>query len=70
MFEWDSLDHVPLSDSHAPPAAKSTTIWPWDWFHAMNSIQLQFDNSLLISSRATWTVYDVNSQTGQIVHGS
>ena len=66
MYEWDSLDHVPLSDSHAPPAAKSTTIWPWDWFH-MNSLQLQFNNSLLISSRATWTVYDVNSQTGQIV---
>jgi len=66
MFEWDSLDHVPLADSHAPPAAKSTTIWPWDWFH-MNSIELLFDGSLLISSRATWTVYDVNSQTGQIV---
>jgi hypothetical protein len=66
MYEWDSLDHVPLADSHAPPAAHSTTIWPWDWFH-MNSIQLQFDNSLLISSRATWTVYDVNSTTGQIV---
>ncbi len=66
MYEWDSLDHVPLADSHAPPAAHSTTIWPWDWFH-MNSIQLQYDNSLLISSRATWTVYDVNSATGQIV---
>jgi hypothetical protein len=66
MYEWDSVDHVPLSDSHAPPAAHSTTIWPWDWFH-MNSIQPQFDGSLLISSRATWTVYDVNSSTGQIV---
>ncbi|MGD0197510.1 MAG: arylsulfotransferase family protein [Solirubrobacteraceae bacterium] len=66
MYEWDSLDHVPLSDSHAPAAAKSTTIWPWDWFH-MNSLQLQLDGSFLISSRATWTVYDVNSTTGQIV---
>jgi len=66
MYEWDSLDHVPWSDTHALPAAHATTIWPWDWFH-MNSIQLQYDGSLLISSRMTWTVYDVNATTGQIV---
>jgi hypothetical protein len=65
MYEWDSLDHVPVADSHIP--VKSGTLsWPWDWFH-MNSLQLQSDGSWLISSRDTWTVFDVDSSTGQIV---
>jgi hypothetical protein len=64
MYEWDSVDHVPLSDSDVAVKAASTA-WPWDWFH-MNSLQLESNGTWLISSRDTSTVFDVDSSTGQI----
>jgi hypothetical protein len=64
MYEWDSLDHVPLRDSYVSVKAASVA-WPWDWFH-MNSLQLASNGSWLISSRDTWTIFDVDSSTGQI----
>jgi hypothetical protein len=64
MYEWDSVDHVPLANSYVP-ASIATLPWPWDWFH-MNSINLDSDGSWLISSRDTWTIYNVNSATGQV----
>ena len=64
MFQWTSLDHVALAESYAP-ASVSDTAFPFDYFH-INSINLDQDGSLLISSRNTWTAYDLNPQTGQI----
>jgi hypothetical protein len=64
MFQWTSLDHVALAESYAP-ANVSDTAFPFDYFH-INSINLDGDGSLLISSRNTWTAYDLNPQTGQI----
>jgi hypothetical protein len=64
LFEWHSLDHVPLSDSYAPlPSSPSI---PWDYFH-INSVTLDGGDHLLISARHTWTIYDVDRQTGDIV---
>ena len=54
----------PLSDSYAQITGASRR-WPYDWSH-LNSIAVEPDGSFLISARATWTVYDVDSQTGQI----
>jgi len=65
MFEWTSLDHVPLSNSYSS-AAGSSTLWPFDFFH-LNSINLDPDGSLLISSRNTWAAYDIDAQTGQVL---
>jgi Arylsulfotransferase (ASST) len=65
MFQWTSLDHVALDESYAP-ANNANTGWPFDFFH-INSINLDQDGSLLISARNTWTAYDLNAQTGQIV---
>jgi hypothetical protein len=64
MFQWTSLDHVALSESYTPPTTTSPA-WPFDFFH-INSLDLEQSGNLLISGRNTWTVYDVNSQTGQI----
>jgi len=64
-YQWSSVDHVPLGDSYAPVATSSTR-WPFDFFH-LNSINLDPDGTLLISSRNTWTVYDIDAATGQIV---
>jgi hypothetical protein len=65
MYQWTSLDHVALAESYAP-ASTSSTAFPFDFFH-INSINLDQDGSLLISARNTWTAYDLNAQTGQIV---
>jgi len=65
MYEWTSLGHVPLSDSYER-AAHSSTRYPFDFFH-INSINLDRAGNLLIGARNTWTAYDVNRQTGQII---
>ena len=63
LFEWDSADHVPYSQSEQPlPAAAAT---PWDWFH-INAVHLARDGSLLIDARDTWTTYDVSLRNGRI----
>jgi hypothetical protein len=65
LFEWDSLDHVPLSASYVPmPSARTRN--PFDYFH-VNSIDEDHDGNLLISARNTWAVYKVSHQTGQII---
>jgi arylsulfotransferase ASST len=63
--EWTSVDHVALADSYSSPVG-SSTVWPFDYFH-MNSVDLQSDGSLLLSARNTWTLYELNGQTGQVV---
>ena len=65
MYEWDSLDHIPLSDSYSSPAGSSTH-WPFDFFH-LNSINLDADGTLLVSSRNTWAVDEIDPHTGQVV---
>jgi hypothetical protein len=65
MYEWTSVDHVGLGESYEH-ASRSSTAEPFDFFHP-NSIELDRDGSLLISGRNTWTVYDVDPRSGQIV---
>jgi hypothetical protein len=64
LFQWDSLDHVPLTDSYQPVPANPAT--PYDYFH-INGVTVGADGNLLISARHTWTVYDVDRPTGNIV---
>jgi hypothetical protein len=64
LFQWDSLDHVPVSASYQP--IPKNTGHPWDYFH-LNSAQLTGNGNVIISSRDTWAVYDVAHQTGAIV---
>ncbi|MGB0098039.1 MAG: arylsulfotransferase family protein [Solirubrobacteraceae bacterium] len=65
LFQWDSLDHVALSDSHAPLPPRRTRN-PFDHFH-VNSVDLDDDGNVLISARNTWAAYKVNRQTGAIM---
>jgi hypothetical protein len=64
-FEWTSLDHIALGASYARPAAASPQ-WPFDFFH-LNSINLDPDGSLLVSSRNTWAADDIDHRTGQVL---
>ena len=64
LFQWNSEDHVPFSQSEQPlPASPST---PWDWFH-INAVKLDTDGNLLIDARDTWTTYKVSLATGNII---
>ncbi len=60
LFEWHSLDHVPLAESYEPVSSS------YDYFH-INAVNLDNDGNLLISGRHTWTVYKVDRHTGQIL---
>jgi hypothetical protein len=64
LFQWNSADHVPYSQSEQPlPASPST---PWDWFH-INAVHVDTDGNLLVDARDTWTAYKVNRFTGRII---
>ena len=64
LYQWDSLDHVPLTDSYEPMAPSGGQ--PFDYFH-INSVQEQPDGNLLISARNTWAAYDVDHLRGAVV---
>ncbi|HTA37178.1 MAG TPA: arylsulfotransferase family protein, partial [Solirubrobacteraceae bacterium] len=62
--EWHSIDHVPLSASYSSSTHASKE-WPFDYFH-INSIDQSGNGTTLISSRNTWSLYELNTATGQI----
>jgi hypothetical protein len=61
LFEWRSLDHVPIEESHA-----AVGIGFFDYFH-INSIDIDGDGDLIISARNTWTVYKIGRRSGEII---
>ena len=63
--EWHSVDHVPLSDSYSTAVTTSTKL-PFDFFH-LNSIQPLASGRTLISARNTWALYELGTQTGQVL---
>jgi hypothetical protein len=62
-WEWHSLDHVSVDESHVPVP---TTASPWDWFH-LNSIDVQPNGDLLISGRSTWAAYELKAGSGNVL---
>lgn len=67
LFEWRSLDHVPISDTFQPLSpGQGTQANPFDYLH-MNSVSLDGPDHLLISARNTHTVYEVARGTGAVM---
>jgi hypothetical protein len=60
LMEWHSLDHIPMSESYWPVGRN------WDYVH-LNSIAVDRDQNLLVSSRNTHTVYKIDRRTGAII---
>ncbi len=60
LFQWDSLDHVPLSYSH------SAVFLFDDYFH-INSVEQDADGNFVISARNTWAVYKIDHRTGKVL---
>jgi Arylsulfotransferase (ASST) len=63
LWEWHALGHIPLSDSYISAPSSST---PYDYFH-LNSIQPLPNGNLLISARNTWSVYEIDRQTADVI---
>jgi hypothetical protein len=61
LFEWHSLDHVALDESHSAPAKTG----PFDYFH-VNSVNSDGDHHLLISARNTWALYQIERNSGEV----
>ncbi|MBA3425260.1 MAG: arylsulfotransferase family protein [Rubrobacter sp.] len=64
LFEWHSLNHVGLDESNGRPPENPELAF--DYFH-INSIDVEPDGNLLISSRLTSTVYKVDHETGEVI---
>ena len=60
LFEWHSLDHIPITESYWPLADD------WDYVH-LNSIAIDHDDNLLISCRNTHAIYKLDRATGEII---
>ena len=60
LFEWRSLEHVKVAESHAAVAPR------FDYFH-VNSIDRDADGNLLVSARNTWAVYKIEHGTGRVI---
>ena len=66
MFEWHALGHVPLTRVLQKPRTPYDAPRVWDWFH-INSIDLEPDRNLLISSRNTWAIYQIGHTYGEVL---
>jgi hypothetical protein len=68
IFFWNVLDYVNSADSMMPASSATSTNNIWDCFH-VNSVEMnpQDDNTLLISMRNMWAIYNINKSTGQII---
>ena len=64
MFEWHAYGHVPLSNAYSRVPTWKGGIW--DWFH-INSIDLEPDGNLLVSSRSTWALYQISHSFGSVM---
>ncbi len=60
LFQWDSLDHVPLVGTYAPRGN------PFDYFH-VNAVDQDSDGNFVISSRYMWAAYKVDRHTAATI---
>lgn len=63
-WEWHSLDHVPLEDSFGNLPDNPANAW--DYIH-VNSIHVDHDGNLLISSRTNHCIYKINTINHQVI---
>ena len=65
LFQWDSLDHVPLNDSYGKLPMRGSG-HPYGYFH-VNSVELDRDGDLVVSARITRAAYKISHQTGAVI---
>ena len=63
LFEWRSLEHVALDETHEPQVSQDGNV---DYIH-INSIDVDRDGHLLVSARHTSAVYKIHRRTGKVL---
>jgi hypothetical protein len=64
LFEWHSLDHVPVTESYRTPANDPNK--GFDYFH-INAVDIDHDGNLLLCARNTRAIYKVDRRTGKVI---
>lgn len=64
LFSWDANKHIAPTESYDVVPKRAAL--PYDYIH-LNSVNLDTDGNLIVSSRATHTVYKVDRKTGAII---
>jgi Arylsulfotransferase (ASST) len=64
LFEWRSLEHVGVEETYRKLPEDPNT--PLDYFH-INTIDIDFDDNLLISAKGTSAVYKVDRESGEVL---
>ena len=64
LFEWHSLDHIALDESHWP-LPEDPREEAYDYVH-LNSIGIDADGALLVSARHTWAAYKIDQRSGSL----
>jgi hypothetical protein len=64
LFEWHSLDHVGIENTYRELPENEQI--PFDYFH-INSIDVDLDDNLLVSSRTTFAIYKIDRKTGRVI---
>ncbi|MBD3919333.1 arylsulfotransferase family protein [Paenibacillus sp. PR3] len=66
IFFWDVLAHVNPADSMVPASSAESSNGIWDCFH-VNSIEEGPNDTLLVSMRHMWAIYNIDKKTGNII---
>ncbi|MHC1681508.1 MAG: arylsulfotransferase family protein [Clostridiaceae bacterium] len=66
LFFWDVLAHVDPNDSMISASSSTSSNNIWDCFH-VNSVEEGPNNTLLISMRNMWAIYNIDKKTGNII---
>jgi len=68
LFQWRSLDHVPLAESmlRKPVQDAAKRKGAFDYFH-VNSVDIDTDGDLIVSARNTHTVYKISRADGHVI---
>jgi Arylsulfotransferase (ASST) len=64
LFEWHSLEHVSIEESYVKQPDDPDHLY--DYFH-INSIDMDHDDNLIISSHNTCTVYKIDRKSGEVL---
>ncbi len=63
VFEWHSLDHVGIDETHSDVPTGST---PFDYFH-INAVKVDTDGNIIVSARQAWAIYKIDHRTGKVL---
>ncbi|GAB1759023.1 hypothetical protein PMEGAS70_10300 [Priestia megaterium] len=66
LFFWDVLKHINPSDSMVPASSATSYNNIWDCYH-VNSVEEGPNNTLLVSMRSMWAIYNIDKETGKVI---